>query len=234
MSKKNKLVIDTSDTAIYNTMISEIVAVSRSIGLIKSAGDGRIDSAIKEGPFLIELKQLLSERNPEWEIIISPPRAACDIIINSLRINLKLSDCKQADNCMNKLSTYYSITGSSDEYPCSSNWNTFLDMLYAAKTAGRIKTTRNRNTEYHYLVKNKTTGEVLLKSIFDIHKYISNPSNDLQINWKNEFEQVEYVTEDDDYIKKVISLLSCIQKSVRDMINKTNRYADADLIELIK
>jgi hypothetical protein len=47
-------------------------------------------------------------------------------------------------------------------------------------------------TEYHYLVINKNTNEMLLKSIFDIHTYKSNPCNDLQINWDNEFKNIEY------------------------------------------
>ena len=216
----------------YDSTISEIKLVSKSISLVKSSGDGRIDSAMKEIPFLTELKQLLLERNPEWDIIISPPRAACDILINSIRINLKLTDCKSSDNSMNKPSIYYSITGSSD-YPYSSNWNNFLEKLIEAKSEGLIKSTRDKATEYHYLVKNKITGDVLLKPIFDIHTYVSNPSNDLQINWKNEFANLEYFTEDDDYIKKMISLLTCIQKSVREMISRTNRFADADMMQLL-
>lgn len=206
------------------------------IGLVKSGGDGRIDSAIKEMPFLIELKRLLLERNPTWEndIIISPPRASCDILIKLIRINLKLTDCKTSDNCMNKPSIYYSITGDSS-YPYSSNWNNFLDKMKEAKAAGTIKSTRDKSTEYHYLVKNKITGDVLLKPIFDVHTYIPNASNDLQINWKNEFAHFEYVTEDDDvnYKKKVHSLLTCIQQSVREMINRTNRFASADITELL-
>jgi hypothetical protein len=217
----------------YDSTISEIKLVSKSISLVKSSGDGRIDSAMKEIPFLTELKQLLLERNPEWDIIISPPRAAaCDILINSIRINLKLTDCKSSDNSMNKPSIYYSITGCSD-YPYSSNWNNFLEKLIEAKSEGLIKSTRDKGTEYHYLVKNKITGDVLLKPIFDIHTYVSNPSNDLQINWKNEFANLEYFTEDDDYIKKMISLLTCIQKSVREMISRTNRFADADMMQLL-
>jgi hypothetical protein len=74
---------------------------------------------------------------------------------------------------------------------------------------------------------------VILKPIFDIHTYVSNASNDLQINWKNEFAQSEYRTEDADYTKKVHSLLVCIQKSVREMIDRTKRFADADMSALL-
>jgi hypothetical protein len=76
------------------------------------------------------------------------------------------------------------------------------------------------------------SGDVLLKPIFDIHTYVSNASNDLQINWKNEFIHRSYVTDDGDYLKKVESLLSCIQKSVKEMINRTKKFAEMDLSSL--
>jgi hypothetical protein len=187
---------------------------------------------MKETPFLNEMKKILLEKHPDWEVVISPPRASCDIMVNSIRINLKLTDCKSSDNSVNKPSIYYSITGLTT-YPYSSNWNDFLDRLTDAKTKTQIKKQRYKPTEYHYLVKNKLTGNVLLKPIFDIHTYVSNASNDLQINWKNEFTYSEYHTEEVDYLKKVQSLLLCIQKSVKEMIERTERYAKADLGSLL-
>lgn len=216
----------------YETTIAEIRAAARSIDVKRSDCDGRIDSAMKEPPFLNEMKRILLEKHPDWDVVISPPRASCDIMINSIRINLKLTDCTSSDNSMNKPSIYYSITGLTT-YPYSSNWNEFLDRLYDAKTTTQIKKQRYKPTEYHYLVKNKLTGDVLLKPIFDIHTYVSNPSNDLQINWKNEFAQSEYRTEDADYIKKVESLLVCIQTSVKEMIERTKRFAEADMSSLL-
>lgn len=214
-------------TATYNAVLS----VAKQISVTRTEGDGRIDSAMKELPFLNEMKRLLLEMFPDWQIIISPPRASCDIMVNSIRINLKLTDCKSSDNSVNKPSIYYSITGLTT-YPYSSNWNEFLERITDAKSANQIKIQRQVRTEYHYLVKNKLTGDVILKPIFDIHTYVSNASNDLQINWKNEFEKSEYHTEDTDYTKKVHSLLVCIQKSVREMIDRTRRFADADFSEL--
>jgi hypothetical protein len=217
----------------YDTTISEIKAASLLLGTSRSGcGDGRIDSAMKETPFLNEMKRVLLEKHPDWEVVISPPRASCDIMVNSIRINLKLTDCKSSDNSVNKPSIYYSITGLTT-YPYSSNWNDFLDRLTDAKTKSQIKKQRYKPTEYHYLVKNKLTGDVLLKPIFDIHTYVSNASNDLQINWKNEFAHSEYHTEEADYVKKVESLLLCIQKSVKEMIERTKRFAEADVGSLL-
>jgi len=220
-----------SDLSSYDETIKEITRIAKDIELQKSDCDGRIDSAMKEIPFLKELKTRLHEEHPIWDIVISPPRASCDVMINSIRINLKLTDCKSSDNSMNKPSIYYSITGLSD-YPYSSTWNDFIERIHTAKSQGNIKIQRNKSTEYHYLVKNKLSGDVLLKPIFDIHAYVSNASNDLQINWKNEFIHRSYNTSDSDYLKKVESLLSCIQKSVKEMIQRTKKFAEMDLSSL--
>jgi hypothetical protein len=224
---------DEFSASTYNEVIAEIVSVSKGIGLERATGDGRMDSAIKEIPFLNELKRNLLEKHTTWKISISPPRGSCDIIINSIKINLKLTDCKSSDNCVNKSSIYYSITGD-ERYPYSSNWNIFLEYLLLAKENGKMKRERCKWSEYHYLVKNKLTGDVLLKPIFDIHTYVSNASNDLQINWKNEFAHYDYYTEDEDYIKKVEMLLRCLQTSVREMIARTQQFADADIGQLIQ
>ena len=221
----------------YELTIAEIKRAASIIGLEKSeSADGRIDSAMKETPYLNELKQLIMTDHPEWDVQISPPRASCDIMVNSIRINLKLTDCKSSDNSMNKPSIFYSITGLTN-YPYSSNWKDFRDRIQDAGRANQIKHRRHKPTEYHYLVKNKITGEVLLKPIFDIHTYVSNPSNDLQINWKNEFINSDYYIESSDdevYMKKVEELLLCIQKSVKDMIERSLPFAEADIASLLR
>jgi hypothetical protein len=223
----------------YEYTIQEIKRAATLVGIAKSENaDGRIESAMKETPFLNEMKQILITDHPDWDVVISPPRASCDIMVNSIRINLKLTDCKSSDNSMNKPSIFYSITGLTT-YPYSSNWNDFIERIREAK----IKKQRDKRTEYHYLVKNKLTGDVLLKPIFDIHTYVSNPSNDLQINWKNEFLHADYGIADADadsdsdsheqYMKKVEELLLCIQKSVREMIERSRLFAEADISALL-
>jgi hypothetical protein len=221
----------------YELTIAEIKRAASIIGLEKSeSADGRIDSAMKATPYLNYLKQLIMTDHPDWDVQISPPRASCDIMVNSVRINLKLTDCKSSDNSMNKPSIFYSITGLTN-YPYSSNWKDFRDRIQDAGRANQIKHRRHKPTEYHYLVKNKITGEVLLKPIFDIHTYVSNPSNDLQINWKNEFINSGYYidsSDDEVYMKKVEELLLCIQKSVKDMIERSLPFAEADIASLLR
>jgi hypothetical protein len=216
---------------LYSTTIHEVQRIAKEIKITKTDCDGRMDSAIKELPFLNELKDRITQTYPTWDVVISPPRAPCDVMINSIRMNLKLTDCKSSDNSMNKPSIYYSITGLTT-YPYSSNWNIFYEHLLLAKSRNQIKTLRDTSTEYHYIVKNKITGDVLLKSIFDIHTYISNASNDLQIHWKHEFEHADYFTEEKNYLQKVQSLLVCIQTSVQEMMKRTHLFAEADISAL--
>jgi hypothetical protein len=100
---------------------------------------------------------------------------------------------------------------------------------YKKILAGKIKPCRDRMTEYHFLVVNKETSEVLLKSILDIHTFKSNPCNDLQINWKNEFKNVSYLTLDDDYEQKVKSLLKTLQISAKQYLHSIIDFANANI-----
>jgi hypothetical protein len=217
---------------VYQETIDEIARIAKAIKIGNGTQcDGRIESAVKEKEFLEKLENVLLKDHPSWSVTIAPIRAACDILVNHIRINLKLTECKSSDNSANKPSIFYSITGNT-EYPYSTTWNDFWEELMRAKQKGSIKTTRNKSTEYHYLVKNKINDDVLLKPIFDIHTYVSNPSNDLQINWKNEFKYKDYVTQENDYHAKVFTLLQTLQRSVREMCERNKKFADASLGDL--
>jgi uncharacterized alkaline shock family protein YloU len=84
-------------------------------------------------------------------------------------------------------------------------------------------------TEYHYLVVNKNTGKILLKSILDIHTYKTNPCNDLQINWSNEFINIDFMTPDLSFKEKIKELLKAIQNSVKQAIAGMKEFADANI-----
>jgi hypothetical protein len=84
-------------------------------------------------------------------------------------------------------------------------------------------------TEYHYLVVNKNTGKILLKSILDIHTFKTNPCNFLQINWSNEFNNIEFVTPDLNFKEKIQELLKAIQTSVKQAIAGMKEFADANI-----
>jgi hypothetical protein len=89
----------------YDETIAEILRIVKEIPTTKAEGDGRTDSALKETPFIEEMKRQLLEAHPSWKVVISPPRAPCDVMVNSIRINLKLTECKSSDNSVNKPST---------------------------------------------------------------------------------------------------------------------------------
>ena len=91
------------------------------------------------------------------------------------------------------------------------------------------KSERIHMTEYHYLVVNKKTGTILLKSILDIHSFKTNPCNDLQINWNNEFNHIDFVTPDLDFKQKIKELLKTIQASVKQAIEGMKEFASGNI-----
>jgi hypothetical protein len=188
--------------------------------------DGRITSSLLEPPFLDCLKDLLLKRDPLMCVEIQEIRKSSDIKINGVWINLKLTTGTQ-DNACSKAGIYFSYT-SATNFPNRQNinWNQFKSCMDKAKSEGKIKKTRQKSTEYHYLVVNKLSGDFILKSIFDIHTYKSNPSNDLQINWNNEFEHRDYIC--DDYCKKQSELYKVLQLSQQQSIETRIKFAYDD------
>jgi len=179
--------------------------------------DGRISSAVKEGEYLDKLASAIPN---QIKFEISKARHWCDFTCEGVPFNLKLSDCKTADNAFNKTAVIYSITGQVPEIK-NMNFNKFW---------GKIKETSWADLdgrEYHYLVVNKTTGEAMIKSIFAVKSYVPNPCNIMQINWGREFEEQDYTPED--LTEKKKELLRCIQKSIRTSINSQQEFAQADI-----
>jgi hypothetical protein len=215
----------------YDELITGITDATKKLSIWKfekSEADGRIHSAIKEQVVLQELKRLLEAASPGWKITIAEKRVWYDVEINGLKINLKLSDCKANDNAFSKKGILYTLTGN-DNYPASMNFNNFFGFIQEARGKNLIKTTRDRLTEYHYLVINKHNGDVLLKSILDIKEYNSNPSNDLQINWQFEFQHGADTMTEEEYLSKMAKLVSTVQMSVRQSINNSIKFAEADV-----
>lgn len=184
--------------------------------------DGRIVSAMDEQGILTLLANKLLEMSPETRITIPKHRHWFDIMIDGIPINLKLTT-GGTDNAFNKNAILFSLTGHIHNEICG-NFDNLLSKLHVHK----LKLDRNQLTEYHYLVINKVSGEFLLKSIFDIHTYASNPCNILQINWKKEFANMDYETPPDKYKDKVTQLLTTIQTSIRTDIECKRKFAELD------
>ena len=186
---------------VQNPSYDEIISTIKKEALLikldySSKEDGRLVSAIKETEFLDKLKIKLVEHG--YTVEIPKVRHWFDIKINSIPINLKITS-GGTDNAFNKTAIIFSICGVESK---SKNMN--YNKWYKLLTETPRKKSRDKLTEYHYLVIHKNTNEILVKSIFDIHTYKSNPCNDLQINWDNEFKHNEYKIEDEDFLKKGI------------------------------
>ena len=207
----------------YNTIITVCSKIKIHFGVVE---DGRIASAVKESEYLDQLEQLLLLGNPDFQVERPRARHWYDVRINGIPINLKLTT-GGTDNAFNKVAIAYSMS-SEEIQKKNMNYNKWFSYLKSVA----IKQDRDRSTEYHYLVLNKNTGDLLFKSIFDIHSYKSNPCNDMQISWSHEFLNAEYRTADEEYKKKVRELLKTVQRSVKQLIESMSEFADADIDEL--
>lgn len=209
----------------YPQIIQAIKDECAKINLIYSKdGDGRITSAVKEREYLNLLEKGLKDNHPSLKFEHQPvDRWWWDFRVNGLTINLKLTT-GGTDNAFNKVAIIYSISGNEVEKR-NMNYNQFFKVIKECPN----KVERNHMTEYHYLVVNKNTGKVLLKSILDIHTFKTNPCNDLQINWSNEFNNIEFVTPDLNFKEKIQELLKAIQTSVKQAIAGMKEFADANI-----
>ena len=205
----------------YSETIDAVKAACALINLSYGDGsvDGRIVSAIKETEYLAALKTSLEASHPAFTISIPKERYWYDIRINNIPINLKLTT-GGTDNAFNKVAILYSITG----VEVRRNMN--FDAWYGLIRSTPPKVSRDKATEYHYLAVHKTTGAVILKSIFDIHTYKANPCNDLQISWRNEFANADYVCPS--HHAKTQELLRTVQASVLAAHASARLFAGAD------
>lgn len=190
--------------------------------------DGRIVSAMNEKDVLIRLTNKLLELHPETKIVIPKHRHWYDVMIDDIPVNLKLTT-GGTDNAFNKNAMLFSLTGRMEETTCGT-----FDKLFHKLQEYKLKTARNKLTEYHYLVINKRTGQFLLKSIFDICTYVSNPCNILQINWKHEFANIHHEISPQEYPNKVKQLIETIQKSIQMDINSKRTFASMDCLTLFE
>ena len=187
------------------------------------SSDGRIDSANDESKFIDRFQEIMN--NMGHEVVKAKSRHWYDLKINSIPVNLKITSCKSADNAFNKKSIAYTLIGdieTVEKYRETNfdDWFSKIKNYYEAMTVDR-----NPMKEYYYLVLNKTSNEILFKSILDIHTYKKNSSgNVLQIDWKNEFQNKEYIC--NDAKQKMRELLTTIQQAVREETEKSRGFRE--------
>ena len=208
----------------YSQTYNSIVQTCSEINILfGESEDGRITSAVKETEYLDKLEKGILSKNPDFKIDRPKARHWYDIRINDIPINLKLTT-GGTDNAFNKVAIVFSISGEEIKKK-NMNYNTWFNYL---KTMPK-KQVRDKQTEYHYLVLNKNNGALLFKSILDIHSYKSNPCNDMQISWGQEFLQKDYKIDDEQYKEKIKELLKTVQKSVKQLIESMREFSDADI-----
>ena len=196
-------------TTPYIRTVTAIRAACATIRMtFAGGGDGRVESSVKEGPYLDALKTALG---PDHEVLI-----------DGIPFNLKLTECASADNMFDKVAIHYTITG---QVLTKKNMN--FDTWWSGLVAATKKATRDPATEYHFIVVNKRTGVALVKSLIDIHSYKKNPCNILQIGWANEFANADYIAAD--YKEKVRELLGTIQASLLQRRASEDEFCKADL-----
>ena len=211
----------------YIEIIQAIKEECSKINLTYSKeGDGRIISAVKENEYLSLLEKGLKEHHSSLKFENQPvERWWWDFRVNEIPFNLKITN-GGTDNAFSKVAIIYTITGKEVEKK-NMNFNKFFNVL---KKYPR-KNDRNQMTEYHYLVVNKNDGNVLLKSILDIHTFKSNPCNVLQINWSNEFKYIDFVIPDVNFKEKILQLIKTIQSSIKQEIASKIDFANANIEE---
>ena len=207
----------------YEQIIQAIKdACANIIHVFSTNSDGRNTSAFEERPYLNQIEKWLKENHPSLKFEHQPkPRHWWDFSVNGLPIDLKLTT-GNADDACNKVAIIYTITAVEPKNK-NMNFNKFNEILHSSS----FKANRDRMTEFHYLAVNKKTGEFLLKSILDIHTYKTNPSNDLQINWKNEFLNISYMCSD--FEEKSEQLINTLQNSVNQCIEGKKEFACTDI-----
>lgn len=212
----------------YDEIISAIKEECAKIN--QTVESGRFNSLKAEQEYLKTLKKNLESRDQNIRIQIGEIESKIswyDIMINDIPINLKMTTATQADNAMSKKGIIYSLTGElhgKKQY----SYNEMYQLIKA-----NLKPKREIAKEYHYLVIRKTTpATILIRPILDVSHYISNGKNDLQINWKKEFDNPTYKTSDDDYKNKVIELLKTLQDSCKKVMKSFDTFLEADLSAL--
>lgn len=207
----------------YTVFRNIILEICPYIGLhlksIHETCDGRLMSAALESEVV---KILVTSLDGKMDIVIPKDRNWFDIRIGGVPINIKITN-GGADNAFNKVAVIHTLTGWEPEQK-NMNFNQF----YRHLLEHRWKRERNPLHEYHYLVFEKNTGNFILRSILDIEAFQSNPSNILQINWKNEFQREEPVHPKDPFLAG-IQIVELCQKSLKKALEASEDFIRADL-----
>ena len=148
---------------------------SKNISISEEHGDGRINSVVDEKTIIDTLIKEYGSENIVEPIV----RHWFDVKIFDNPVNIKVSAFKTADNFSSKRALLYSLTNlSENEIEKVNTWFDFQEKVKLGKSI-------DNNRDYHCIVLNKQTNEVILQGLKTLTKLTPNGNNLLfQINWK--------------------------------------------------
>lgn len=160
--------------------LQEVISYLQSQILVLPAGsgDGRTDSTFAENYIISKIKEA-----DKWKVEApnkksNNNRAWYDVKIDGFFIDIKVSECKTADNTQAKKAIYYLLTGDENTGNIPDRGDEFFRLMYKNESPNEIR-------DYYYLVVNKTdTSDVFMVSLKGLAKCNVNPSNmPFQVNW---------------------------------------------------
>lgn len=179
--------------------------------------DGRIVSIEKE-------KDVIEKIQQRFDCITPPPRHWYDIALKMndeiIYCNIKISK-GSTDNAMQKKAIVHSFTNMHHKnIKANMNFNEMLRTINEHQIE-----TRNYNREYYYVYIDKKDKTIIIRSIFDITHFQSNPCNYLQINWNKEkdVDDMEYIDDITEIKKKI---LGTIAKSLKTFIDHNSKLVE--------
>lgn len=182
-----------------------------------SHDDGRIVSIEKE-------KDVIDKISSKFDCIIPPPRHWFDIGLKMndqvIYCNIKISK-GSTDNAFQKKAIIHSFTDiHNDNIKTNMNFDEMLRLINEHEICER-----NYNREYYYIYIDKKDKTIIIRSLFDIINFQSNPLNYLQINWSKEkkCKDIEFV-EDVQIIKKKV--LGTIAESLKKFLENNSKFVE--------
>lgn len=172
-------------------ILTELVSFLEDTQLVSDENaEGRYGSTADENNITTLIKQDAYWSKYVYRDSMVSTRSFIDIALKDLTlidghdiypINIKTSKLDTSDNVLSKQGFLYALTSMTiEELPGQMTWDKFLELFSA-------HTVNIPNKDYWYLVFDKSNMQnVFLRGSKQIINWKSNPSNDIQIDWKKE------------------------------------------------
>lgn len=176
-----------------NELIKIVNELKGNVALTNTQADGRLNSAIDEDSVVLLVKEACEKLG--YTFIEAPARFWYDFAfeVNGkfYPVNVKISTCNSADNVSSKLGMFYALTGKKPSQVKGLNqWETFMEKLFE-------NLDYTGESDYYFLVVNKTNSEVFATSLMRVQKLTPNGNNlPFQAKWKDNMDFSERTREE--------------------------------------